>query len=154
MRLGSGLRVLGCGPDRPEPPALSPEPECPAVILRGALILFGGGGVCQKRSESAQGAIRHPLEAFRQLLSSLTDSLRFLRIQEQLVHDRNQFRFAAELTRSLVDVEVRIPLSEGKLLAELPTWSVGVRREYVNAHVRMALRVPPRRVYKLDRFRI
>ncbi len=63
-------------------------------------------------------------------------------------------RVAAILTRQLVDVEVKIPLSEGKLLAELPSWSVLTGREYVNEHVRLSLRVPPRALYKLERFRL
>ena len=37
MILGSGVRVRGCGPDHPEPLALSPEPERLAVFLIGAL---------------------------------------------------------------------------------------------------------------------
>jgi GTP-binding protein HflX len=63
-------------------------------------------------------------------------------------------RVAEVLTRQLLDVDVEIPLSEGKLLAELASWSVPVWREFVNAHVRMRLRVPQRAVYKLDRFRV
>ncbi len=63
-------------------------------------------------------------------------------------------RVADLLTRGLVDLEVEVPLSEGRLLADLPTWSVLVRREYLNEHVRMALRVPPRAVYRLERYRV
>ncbi len=63
-------------------------------------------------------------------------------------------RVAEILTRRLVDVEVEIPQSEGKLLAELSTWSVPVRKEYVDSCVRMTLRVPPRALYKLERFRV
>jgi len=63
-------------------------------------------------------------------------------------------RVAELLTRRLVDVEVEIPQSEGKLLAELSTWSVPVRREYVDSSVRMTLRVPSRALYKLEKFRI
>ncbi len=63
-------------------------------------------------------------------------------------------RVAEVLTRQLVDVEVEIPLSEGRLLAELPSWSVLRERRYANEHVRMALRVPPRVLYKLERFRL
>ena len=37
MNLGSGFRVRGCGPDRPEPGAPNPERERPAVIVIGAL---------------------------------------------------------------------------------------------------------------------
>ena len=37
MHLGSGFRVRGCGPDRPEPRAPNPERERPEVILIGAL---------------------------------------------------------------------------------------------------------------------
>ena len=58
------------------------------------------------------------------------------------------------VTRSLVDLEVRIPQSEGKLLAELASWSVLVAREFVDGDVRMKLRVPPRTTYKLERFRV
>jgi GTP-binding protein HflX len=57
------------------------------------------------------------------------------------------------VTRSLVDLEVVIPQSEGKLLAELSSWSVLVAREFEDGHVRMKLRVPPRATYKLERFR-
>jgi len=62
-------------------------------------------------------------------------------------------RVAEILTRQLVEVEVAIPLGEGKLLAELPSWSVLVDRRYANEHVRMTLKVPPRVLYKLERFR-
>ena len=47
-----------------------------------------------------------------------------------------------------------IPQSEGKLLAELTTWSVLVDREYVDGHVRMKLRVPTRALYKLEKFKV
>ena len=60
----------------------------------------------------------------------------------------------ADLTKRLIDVDVEIPQSEGKLLAELSTWSVPVKREYVDSCVRMTLRVPARALYKLERFRI
>jgi GTP-binding protein HflX len=63
-------------------------------------------------------------------------------------------RVSERLTRKLIDVEVEIPQSEGKLLAELSTWSVSVKREYVDSHVRMTLRVPSRALYKLERFRV
>jgi GTP-binding protein HflX len=63
-------------------------------------------------------------------------------------------RVAEKLTRKLIDVDVEIPQSEGKLLAELSTWSVSVKREYVDSSVRMTLRVPPRALYKLERFRV
>jgi hypothetical protein len=49
---------------------------------------------------------------------------------------------------------VEIPQSEGKLLAELTTWSVPVKREYVDSRVRMTLRVPSRALYKIERFRV
>jgi len=68
--------------------------------------------------------------------------------------DRLHARVTEVLTRALLDVEVEIPLSEGKLLAELASWSVPVSREFVNSHVRMKLRVPQRAVYKLNRFRV
>jgi GTP-binding protein HflX len=63
-------------------------------------------------------------------------------------------RLAERLTKRLIDVEVEIPQSEGKLLAELSTWSVLVKREYVDSVVRMTLRVPPRALYKLEKFRV
>jgi len=63
-------------------------------------------------------------------------------------------RVAELLTRRLVDVEVEIPQSEGKLLAELTTWSVPVKRDYVDSCVRMTLRVPSRALYKLEKFRV
>jgi len=61
---------------------------------------------------------------------------------------------AERLTRKLIDVDVEIPQSEGKLLAELSTWSILVKREYVDSRVRMTLRVPSRALYKLERFRV
>jgi len=63
-------------------------------------------------------------------------------------------RISAILTRRLKDLEVEIPLTEGKLLAELTTWSVLVEREYANDHVRMKLRVPDRAMYKLEKFKV
>jgi GTP-binding protein HflX len=63
-------------------------------------------------------------------------------------------RVAERLTRKLIDVDVEIPQSEGKLLAELSTWSVPVRREYVDSRVKMTLRVPSRALYKIERFRV
>jgi len=63
-------------------------------------------------------------------------------------------RVAERLTRRLIDIDVMIPQSEGKLLAELSTWSVPVSREYVDSAVRMTLRVPSRALYKLERFRV
>ncbi|HLF93631.1 MAG TPA: GTPase HflX [Planctomycetota bacterium] len=63
-------------------------------------------------------------------------------------------RVSAILTRQLRDLEVAIPQSEGKLLAELTTWSVLVDREYVDGHVRMKLRVPTRALYKLEKFKV
>jgi GTP-binding protein HflX len=68
--------------------------------------------------------------------------------------DRLTARVAELLTKRLIDVEVEIPQSEGKLLAELATWSVPVKREYVDSSVRMRLRVPSRALYKLEKFRI
>lgn len=62
-------------------------------------------------------------------------------------------RVSGILTRQLVDVTVEIPLSEGKLLSELPAWSILTDRSYAGEHVRMTLRVPPRALYKLERFR-
>jgi GTP-binding protein HflX len=58
------------------------------------------------------------------------------------------------LTAKLIDVDVEIPLGEGKLLAELTTWSVETSRAYVDGHVRLSLRVPERARYKLDRFQV
>jgi len=63
-------------------------------------------------------------------------------------------RVAERLTRKLIDVDVEIPQSEGKLLAELSTWSVPVKREYVDSSVKMTLRVPARALYKIERFRV
>ena len=63
-------------------------------------------------------------------------------------------RVAERLTKKLIDVDVEIPQSEGKLLAELSTWSVPVKREYVDSSVRMTLRVPSRALYKLEKFRV
>ena len=58
-------------------------------------------------------------------------------------------RIADRLTKKLIDVDVEIPQSEGTLLAELSTWSVPVKREYVDSPVKMTLRVPSRALYKL-----
>jgi GTP-binding protein HflX len=63
-------------------------------------------------------------------------------------------RVAERLTKRLIDIDVEIPQSEGKLLAELSTWSVPVKREYVDSSVRMTLRVPSRALYKLEKFRV
>jgi GTP-binding protein HflX len=68
--------------------------------------------------------------------------------------DQLQARVAERLTRQLRDLEVEIPLAEGRLLAELSSWSVLVERKYVNEHVWMRLRVPPRALYRLERFRV
>ncbi len=63
-------------------------------------------------------------------------------------------RVADALTRQLREVDVSIPLTEGRLLAELATWSVLVDRRYVDGHVRMRMKVPARAAYKLERFRV
>jgi GTP-binding protein HflX len=63
-------------------------------------------------------------------------------------------RVAELLTRALVEVDVSIPQGEGKLLAELSTWSVERSREYVDGHVRLSLRVPERARYKLEKYRV
>jgi GTP-binding protein HflX len=68
--------------------------------------------------------------------------------------DRLARRVADALTRQLREVDVSIPLTEGRLLAELATWSVLVDRRYVDGHVRMRLKVPARAAYKLERFRV
>ncbi len=68
--------------------------------------------------------------------------------------DRLHARVSEVLTRQLRDIEVEIPLAEGKLLSELPSWSVLVEREYLDERVKMRLRVPPRVLYKLERFRV
>jgi len=68
--------------------------------------------------------------------------------------DRLTSLVAERLTRKLIDVDVEIPQSEGKLLAELSTWSIPVKREYVDSRVRMTLRVPSRALYKLEKFRV
>jgi GTP-binding protein HflX len=68
--------------------------------------------------------------------------------------DQLTARVAERLTKRLIDVDVEIPQSEGKLLAELATWSVPVKREYVDSCVRMTLRVPSRALYKLEKFRV
>ena len=63
-------------------------------------------------------------------------------------------RLSELLVGRLKDLEVTIPLTEGRLLAELSTWSVLVEREYLDGHVRMKLRVPDRAVYKLEKFKV
>jgi len=63
-------------------------------------------------------------------------------------------RISEILTKQLKDLEVSIPQSEGRLLAELTTWSILVEREYVDGHVRMKLRVPDRALYKLEKFKV
>ncbi len=62
-------------------------------------------------------------------------------------------RVSELLARQLHDLEVRIPLSEGKLLAELTTWSVIVERAYEDGHAQLKLRVPSRALYKLEKYR-
>jgi GTP-binding protein HflX len=63
-------------------------------------------------------------------------------------------RVSEFLTRQLVDVVVEIPLTEGRLLAELATWSVTVERIYLDDRVRMRLRAAPRALYRLERYRV
>ena len=59
------------------------------------------------------------------------------------------------LAAQLVGLEVEIPLSEGKILADLATWALadGVR-QYENERVRMKVRVPPGAAYRLEPFRV
>jgi len=54
----------------------------------------------------------------------------------------------------LVEVIADIPHAEGKLLAELAANALIVRREFINEHARMTLRVPPRLLWKVERFRV
>jgi GTP-binding protein HflX len=68
--------------------------------------------------------------------------------------DRLAARVAELLTRSLVEVDVSIPLSDGRLLADLASWSVERSRSYEDGHVRLALRVPERARYKLEKYRV
>ena len=68
--------------------------------------------------------------------------------------DRLKERVAEVLTRDLVDIRVQIPLTEGRLLADLATWSVPISKAYTNGHVRLALRVPARALYRIERFRV
>jgi GTP-binding protein HflX len=68
--------------------------------------------------------------------------------------DEVRQRVAKFLTFRLIDVEVEIPLTEGKFLAELATWSVPVKCAYTDSSARMTLRVPPRAIYKVERFRV
>ncbi len=68
--------------------------------------------------------------------------------------DELRERMAGMLLEGLADVEVAIPMSEGKLLAELPSWSVVSDRRYENEHVWMSLKVPRRALYKLERYRL
>jgi GTPase len=63
-------------------------------------------------------------------------------------------RASEMLTARLIDMDVEIPFAEGKLLAELTTWSVETSRAYVDGHVRLSLRVPERARYKLQRFQV
>ena len=68
--------------------------------------------------------------------------------------DELRRRASEMLTKALVDVDVEIPLAEGKLLAELTTWSMEVSRTYLDGAVRLSLRVPERARYKLEKYRI
>ncbi len=61
-------------------------------------------------------------------------------------------RLGEILLRQFVDVEVEIPLSEGKLLAELAAGSVLGERKYLRDRVRMKLRLPPRALYRVEKF--
>lgn len=63
-------------------------------------------------------------------------------------------RVSETLVKRLVEMSVEIPQGEGKLLAELSTWSVEVGREYLDGRVRLDLRVPERARYKLERYRV
>ena len=63
-------------------------------------------------------------------------------------------RVTEAVARNLVDLEVNIPHSEGKLLADLASWAILERREYVNEHVHLKLRAPARALYRLEPFRL
>ncbi|MBI2899931.1 MAG: GTPase HflX [Planctomycetes bacterium] len=54
----------------------------------------------------------------------------------------------------LVDIVADIPHSEGKLLAELAVHAVVLRKEYVNEHARMAMKVPKRLLWKIEKYRV
>lgn len=58
------------------------------------------------------------------------------------------------INERLVEVTADIPHAEGRLLAEIAADAMVVRREFVNEHTRMTVRVPPRMVWKLEKFRV
>ncbi len=95
---------------------------------------------------------RDPLE--REILRKRFPGAVPLSARARLGLDELSQRVIEVVTRNLEDLKVKIPLSEGKLLAELPTWSVILERKCANEHVRMTLRVPRRVLYRLERFRI
>ena len=57
------------------------------------------------------------------------------------------------VTERLEELDLEVPLSEGRLLAELGGSCIILRREYLNEHVRMRVRAPKRQIWKLAPYR-
>ena len=53
----------------------------------------------------------------------------------------------------LDEMTVEVPLSQGRLLAEVGANCVVLGRETINEHVRMRLRAPKRLIWKLEPYR-
>ncbi|MBI4565611.1 MAG: GTPase HflX [Planctomycetes bacterium] len=68
--------------------------------------------------------------------------------------DSLEARVGRILASRLAEAEVRIPHTEGKLLSELATHALVLEREYQDDTVRMKLRVPPRMLWQLERYRV
>ena len=60
---------------------------------------------------------------------------------------------ARVLETRLQEMDLVIPVAEGKLLSEIASHSVMLEQEYVDSHVRMRVRVPKFAVWKLERFK-
>jgi len=133
--------------------ASHPRAEEQIRVVEGVLGEIGCGEKPSLRLFNKIDRLRDPVE--REILRNRHPGAILLSARSGEGLDALRERVAEILTRQLVDVEVEIPLSEGKLLAELPSWSVSVGdRHYGDGHVRMSLRVPPRVLYKLERFRL
>ncbi|MBI2932699.1 MAG: GTPase HflX [Planctomycetes bacterium] len=61
-------------------------------------------------------------------------------------------RITEVLASRLVEMDLLVPVSEGKLLSEILSHSVVLEQSFVDEHVRMRVRAPRFAVWKLERF--
>jgi len=61
-------------------------------------------------------------------------------------------RVAEILASRLVELELTIPVTEGKLLSEIAAHSVIVEQQFVDTQVKMRLRAPRHQLWKLERY--